>query len=276
MAVIKKILNNNAVLVRDENGEDFIWIGSGLGFQKRTGDVADPNKIEKKFVLQRKQMTEKFASLLENIPTQYVSLTDDIISYAKSEIPYELSDALYISLTDHIANTIRLYNDGIVNINELSWEVKKFYPKEFTVGNKAIELISEKTGIEFTEAEAGNIALHIINAEINSNIGQIENTAKTAKMIRDILSIVRFKNKVELNEESLAYDRFVTHLRFFFKRLDNRKETSVENMLLKQVKDKYHGAYETMKLIGKYLDIHLNEDEQLYLILHIEKLINRN
>ncbi|API91494.1 MULTISPECIES: PRD domain-containing protein [unclassified Virgibacillus] len=276
MAVIKKILNNNAVLVRDENGEDFIWIGSGLGFQKRTGDVADPNKIEKKFVLQRKQMTEKFASLLENIPTQYVSLTDDIISYAKSEIPYELSDALYISLTDHIANTIRLYNDGIVNINELSWEVKKFYPKEFAVGNKAIELISEKTGIEFTEAEAGNIALHIINAEINSNIGQIENTAKTAKMIRDILSIVRFKNKVELNEESLAYDRFVTHLRFFFKRLDNRKETSVENMLLKQVKDKYHGAYETMKLIEKYLDIHLNEDEQLYLILHIEKLINRN
>lgn len=47
---IKKILNNNAVLV-GENGNDFIWIGVGLGFQMKPGLEADETKIQKIFVL---------------------------------------------------------------------------------------------------------------------------------------------------------------------------------------------------------------------------------
>lgn len=50
---IKKILNNNAVLV-GKNGKDFIWIGTGLGFQMKPGLEADESKIEKIFVLKEK------------------------------------------------------------------------------------------------------------------------------------------------------------------------------------------------------------------------------
>lgn len=273
---IKKILNNNAVLIRDGQLKEAILIGTGIGFQKKPGDSAEQNKIDKIFVLRKKETLDRFSTLLENIPVKYVAIADDIISMAKEELDNELSDSIYISLTDHISNSLKLFEEGIASVSELSWEVKKFYPKEFQIGKKGIEIILERTGKELPESEAGNIALHLINSQLNTDLELIENTTKVTKKIKDILNIIRFTNKVELDENSLAYDRFVTHLRFFFKRIDCRREDYLDrgNFLLQQIKDKYRASYFTMRKIEEYLEVELNEDEQLYLCLHIQKLIN--
>ena len=82
---IKKILNNNAVLV-GKDGKDFIWIGTGLGFKMKPGQAADETKIEKVFVL-HKQSSDRLIQLLENIPIQYASLADDIIRMGKKDWP---------------------------------------------------------------------------------------------------------------------------------------------------------------------------------------------
>lgn len=160
---IKKILNNNAVLV-GQDGKDFIWIGTGLGFKMKPGQTADESKIEKVFVLHKNKVSERFLSLLSSIPTNYVSLADDIISLAKAEIKQELSETLYVSLTDHLYNLFKLHEQGITVTNRLSWEIKKFYQQEFEVGKKALEMIGQETGVVFEEEEAGNIAMHLINA----------------------------------------------------------------------------------------------------------------
>jgi beta-glucoside operon transcriptional antiterminator len=41
---IKKILNNNAVVVSDNN-EEKIAIGAGIAFEKRKNDIINPSKI---------------------------------------------------------------------------------------------------------------------------------------------------------------------------------------------------------------------------------------
>ena len=105
---INNILNNNAVLV-GQDGKDFIWIGTGLGFKMKPGQTADESKIEKVFVLHKNKVSERFLSLLSSIPTNYVSLADDIISLAKAEIKQELSETLYVSLTDHLYNLFKLH-----------------------------------------------------------------------------------------------------------------------------------------------------------------------
>lgn len=268
---IKKILNNNAVLVRREN-KDFIWIGTGLGFKKKPGEEADQNKIEKIFVLQQKS-SEHLVQLLENIPIQYASLADDIIRYAKKILEYELSDSIYISLTDHLYNLVKLKKAGISINNKIAWEIKKFYPTEFAIGTYAIQLIQEKTELSLDESEISNIALHFINAQINDNAEKTEDLQQLTKKIKDIVSIIRLRNKVEIDEESLAFERFVTHLRFFFKRLEKAEKNSSGNSLLVHVVDKYPQAYETTRLIEKYLNVTLYDDEQLYLTLHVQKLI---
>ncbi|MHC5373538.1 PRD domain-containing protein [Enterococcus sp. LJL120] len=269
---IKKILNNNAVLV-GKDGQDFIWIGAGLGFQKKPGQEAEEEKIEKVFVLHQKKASERFLSLMEAIPIEYASLTDDIISMAQKELTHDLSDSLYVSLTDHLYNLVKLSQQGVVLHNRLSWEIKKFYPKEFALGKKSLELIETEFKVSLLEEEAGNIAMHLINAQLSDEIDNPENVQQIAKKIRDIIAIIRISNKIEINENSLAFDRFVTHLRFFFQRLENREGQNKENPLLNHVKDQYYQAFETMLLVEKYLQVILNDDEKLYLSLHIQKII---
>jgi beta-glucoside operon transcriptional antiterminator len=120
--------------------------------------------------------------------------------------------------------------------------------------------------------EIGNIALHLINAQTKD----FNQTKENSRKIKDILTLIRINNKIELDSESLAYDRFITHLRFFFKRMNNRVNKNVENPLIKEVITRYPESYQTMKLIEEYLNVELNQDEQVYLCLHIQKLIENN
>lgn len=271
---IKKILNNNAVLV-GQDGKDFIWIGTYFGFKMKPGQTADESKIEKVFVLHKKS-SDRLMELLENIPIQYASLADDIIRYGKQVISYQLSDSIYISLTDHIYNLIRLKEEGISINNRLTWEIKRFYPNEYAVGEHAVRLIESKTQFSLNEAEISNIAMHFINAQINDDSEKMEDIELLTQKIKDIISLIRIHNRVHIDENSLAFDRFVTHLRFFFKRIENKEIVEgVGNPLLVHVIDKYPKAYETTRLIGEYLNKTLYDDEQLYLTLHVQKLIDQ-
>ncbi|MFC6464212.1 PRD domain-containing protein [Marinilactibacillus sp. GCM10026970] len=272
---IKKILNNNSVLVKEE-GKDYIWIGTGLGFGKKPGDEADQTKIEKVFILHQKS-SDRLTQLLQDIPIQYASLADDIIRYAKQTITYEISDSIYISLTDHLYNLVKLKREGIFINNKLSWEIRKFYPKEFKVGSYAVVLIEKKMEIKLEESEISNIAMHFINAQINSNTEEFDDIQSVTKKTRDIISLLRIHNKISIDQNSIAYERFVTHLRFFFKRLKNlEKREHPDNPLLVHVVEKYPEAYESTRLIEKYLKVTLYDDEQLYLTLHIQKLIEND
>ncbi|WP_207940436.1 beta-glucoside operon transcriptional antiterminator [Enterococcus sp. DIV2402] len=269
---IKKILNNNSVLV-GEGSKDYIWIGTGIGFKTKPGQEADEKKIERVFVLQ-KQSTKRLMNLLQDMPVEYATLADDIIKYGKQKITYELSDSIYISLTDHLFNTVRLQKEGLHLNNQLFWEIRKFYPNEFLVGEHAVQLINQKFKTTLDDSEASNIAMHFINAQLNSD-EQVENIQSLTQKIRDILAIIRMHNHVDVDEKSLSFERFVTHLRFFFKRLETRTTENSSNPLLVHVIEKYPEAYETTLLIGRYLEKELIDEEQLYLTLHVQKLIEK-
>lgn len=58
---IHKILNNNVVCTKKENETEVVLMGRGLGFQKKVGDTIDESKIEKTFVIETKELSEKLA-----------------------------------------------------------------------------------------------------------------------------------------------------------------------------------------------------------------------
>ena len=274
---IDKIFNNNAVMVKEDNGRDAVIIGCGLAFRKKIGDEVDESLIEKTFILKEKDTLEKFKMILEHIPTEQISLCYDIVEYAKNMLNCELNDYIYVTLTDHISYTLKLFDEGIEIPNILIWEIKKFYPKEYNIGLKALEFIESELGKKINEEEAGNIALHLITAQINGKSDKTDIAYSMTKKIQDILNIVKYTYDIELDEHSLNYERFITHLRFFFKRLNNKTQYRNENedFLLQQVKEKYKDAYKCMLKIEKYLNIELSYEEQLYLTLHIKRIVNR-
>lgn len=279
--IIKKIFNNNSILALDSNKREVVVMGAGIGFRKNVGDKIDIEKVEKTFILKEKDASEKFKIILEDIPKEIIYVCYDIIEYAKNILNTELSEYIYITLTDHISNTIKLYKEGFNISNPIIWEIKKFYPREFEISLKALDFIEEELGIKLPDDEAANIALHLVNSQVNNSYKEVEDVTKQTKMINDILNIVRYTYNIKLDEDSLSYDRFITHLRFFFKRLNkknNNKEESIDNkddFLLKQVKGKYTDAYKCMLKIENYLDKELDDEEKLYLTVHIQRITSK-
>jgi len=196
---IRKIFNNNVILSKNDNNKEIVLMGCGLAFGKRVGDEVDKSKIEKIFILESNDVLEKFKLLLEDVPMEHVSLSHDIIEYAKNILGDELNDYIYITLTDHISYAIKQCAKNVNKPNKLIGEIKKFYTKEFEIGLKALEFIEDETGYKMHEDEAGNIALHLINAQLSKDTDTVEDIYNITKKIEDILNIVKYTYNIELS-----------------------------------------------------------------------------
>ena len=276
---IKKILNNNAIISENDQKDEIIITGKGIAFGKKSGDLIDKDKIEKTFILKHNETSEKFKLLLEDIPVDYVSISYDIIEYAKNILNVQFNDFIYVTLTDHLNFAIQRHKENISYMNALHWEIKKFYSKEYGVGLKALEFISDELGIRFSEDEAANIALHLVNAKIN-NKNEIGETMQLMKMTQDILNIIKYTFGIELDESSLSYERFITHLKFFFQRIMKNTQINNENdFIYEEIRKKYTKAYQCAEKIENYfmkmLDRKLSDEEKTYLAIHIQRITQK-
>lgn len=274
---IAKVINNNVISVFNDQNEELVVMGRGIAFQKKTGEAVDEDKIEKIFKLDNKDVSEKFKTLLYEIPIEYMEVSEEIISRAKTKLGKKLNESIYVSLTDHIHFAVERNKKGLDIKNALLWEIKRLYKDEFLIGKEALHMIEDKLGITLPEDEAGFIAMHIVNAELNEEMPNIVNITK---VMQDILNIVKYHFKIQFDEESLNYYRFVTHLKFFAQRLFTG--TYMENnddFLFEAVKNKHKEAYECTEKINGYLKKQYNHDltdeEKLYLTIHIERVTNR-
>lgn len=277
--IIKKVFNNNVLLAENDQQLEMILLGKGIAFQKKAGDVVDLNKIDKKFVIDSEDSKAKFIELLREVPVNHLELTTKIIVAAESELGTTFNDSIYIGLTDHINYALFRYKQGMQLTNALMWEVKKFYPKEFKAAMNALKTIEYYEGVLFPEDEASFIALHFVNAMQDGE--GMKMTVQATEVIQQILNIVKFHYCIELDESSLNYSRFVTHIRYFIHRLLSQEISSAQDdeFLFLQVKGKYPEAYECACKVQKYLETkfhtELTKEEILYFMLHINRVAER-
>lgn len=279
--VINKILNNNVVMIIDDvSGLERVVMGRGIAFNKKLGDVIDETKIEKVFMLTNSDFKLKLIELVKEIPTKYFSVVEEIVNYTKKKINIEIDEIITITLVDHIHRCIKNLAGGVSLKNGLLWDIKKFYPKEFECGKKAIEIIMEQFNIDIPIDEAANIALHIVNAQINTdNFGDMY----TITMImQEIINIVKYTFRINFDEDSIDYYRFITHIKFFAKRLIENKsyEDTTDIEILDLIKSRYSNSYKCVKdiaefIYGKY-NYKLTNEEELYLTVHIERIVYKS
>ncbi|MEN8078569.1 PRD domain-containing protein [Clostridioides difficile] len=269
---IIKVMNNSLVFVKDNNDNEIIVMGKGIGFMKKVGESIDSTKIEKVFTLKDDDAKKKYFRSMEDISSEYVDITNDIVRYATDKLKCKLNDNVFISLIDHISFAIERYNNNVSLQNRLLWEVKKFYPEEFKVGLYAVNKINDVLNISLPEEEAGNIAFHIVNAQ--SDNAKMENTILMVKMMKDILNIIKYDLKITLDKDSLSYSRFITHLQFFLQRvIEGKLSESKNSFILEQIEsqysDKVNCARNIKNYVEKLLNIEVSDDEVLYLSMHI-------
>ncbi|MCZ0701727.1 beta-glucoside operon transcriptional antiterminator [Natronobacillus azotifigens] len=274
---IKKILNNNVVVSEDKKYEEIVVMGRGLAFQKKIGDQINVDKVEKTFILEEQDVSDKLGELLKEIPEQHFDIAYKIISFAKERLDYKLDDYIYIALTDHLSFAIGRYNQGINLPNALLWEIKKFYKQEYKIAQASLAIIEEDMNIKLPEDEAASIALHLVNSQLSGE--NMEATVQMTKMVNSILAIVKYHYQIVLDEDSINYQRFLTHLKFFalrFVRDEGKTKVGVESFLYEQVKEKYKEAFDCSEKIDEFINKtygwHVSNDEKVFLTLHIQRV----
>lgn len=275
--IIGKILNNNVVVSTNDAGEEVIYMGRGIAFKKKIGDVIDDAFVEKEFVLKDSFTANQFQQLFADIPAEEVEVVKQVVDEAEQVLGVELSPNIYLTLTDHIHYALMRAREGIEIPNPLLFETRKFYPKEYAIAAKAVERFEKNFGVSLPEAEKGFIAFHIVNSE-QAN-GTMETTMQAVEIVRDVLAIIsRFYGKV-FNPDSLNYQRITTHLHYFAQRyLSDDLSGEKDEFLFELIQAKYPKAFQTVQRINEYLiktyGKPIGESEMIYLTIHIERVVN--
>ncbi|MFR1824326.1 MAG: PRD domain-containing protein [Clostridium saudiense] len=271
---VKKVFNNNVVLVVNDLQEEQIVMGKGIGFNKYPKDLIDTSKIEKRFIFNNKQSLNELYILLDRIPLKYIELTSEIIEMGKENIGYDLNDNILITLSDHISYMLKRIDDGLFFRNPLQYEIKQIYPKEYEFSKKAVEYLRVKTNKDIPDSEVSFIALHFANAHLETT--NMEETLLVTKIIDNILDIIKYNYGLDMNENSFDNTRFIAHLRCFIDRQLKNQCVDVDTSLLKIIKINYKNDFKCAENIKNFLEKtynwNVNENELLYLTLHLNRL----
>ena len=272
--IIEKVINNNIISAYEKSGAEVIVMGRGIGFKKKQGEVVPADQISKIFRIKSRTLAEQFKELLANMPLERVRISDEIISHAKDHLKLKLNQSIYVTLTDHINFAIERVSQGIEPQNALLWEIKRFYPQEFQLGIYALELIQDRLDILLPEDEAGFIALHFVNAEYGTDI---RDAVKFPDQMQAIVDIVERDLGILLDESSLHYERFMTHIKFLIQRIYRKELLSSEDRELSLLMQrKYPREYQCSVKIAEYImqatGSRLSEEEIMYLSVHIRRV----
>lgn len=270
MKLLKKI-NNNYALALDSSGEQIIVEGKGVGFIKMPCEIKDLSLISRTYY----DIKEQDVELLKSLSDDVLLVSSKVCTYANKLISEKINPNLLFVLADHIQFCIERYKKQIVIEMPLLYDINFLYPTESKIADYAMKLIEEELKIKLPENEKTGIAFNIINSEIVIDTHKSINT----NIIEICTDIIEKNMNITVHKESFSYSRFVTHLEYLIRRIDEAVLKKEEN------RDMYLTMCErypkVARCVGEIAEVfklegyRLNEDEKLYLMMHINRLCAR-
>ncbi len=270
MQVIKQI-NNNAAVAIDGSGSQVVILGSGLGFGKMPYELNDLSRIERTFY----ELDDRYIDMFSSLPNNIVLASADLIEQAELVISNELNPNLVITLADHLNFAISRMQQGINIAAPLSFDIQQLYSKEYYIGLIGLDIVEKYTNIRLDDSEAASIALHLINGEFEKeDLHSIMSSLNTINGCTDIISDCLH---IAIDKKSFAYNRFLSHLRYLMKRMEDGEGIDDDNeRMLKSIQYQYPEIYECALKIARYLEetyhTACHQSEILYLTLHINRM----
>jgi len=279
MLKIVKVLNSSVVLVEDEDKKEYIIFGKGIGYGKKRGNIVERQSADQFFMPVDDTRVQEVVEMLNAIPPVFLEITQNIIEHAKTVLDATFNNNIYFVLMDHLYFSVQRIKKGMVITNKVFWEIKTYYPKEFSIGLYGIELIEKKLNLILPEEEAANIAFHLVNAQ-SKDIDYRE-SMQAAKLIDVVVNIVKYILKLDFADEDIHYQRFIIHLKFFAERFFTGKMLNNEDdILFLQMSTHYPKAMACAMKIKDYINQHykkeLSNEEIAYLAIHIHRLLSKD
>lgn len=269
MRIIKNI-NNNYALAIDNNGDELIIYGKGIGFGTIPRELEDITNISKSFY----DVDEKYIPMINNLLEGSIIIASKIIDEARFKLNSPISANVIFTLADHISFAVKRYKDNIQVTLPILYDVQRSFAEEVELGKYRIKLINEYYDISLPKWEAAYIALQIINGE-----GQVQNDKliKEQKAVQDITRIVENEYHIIIDKNGFNYSRFATHIQYMLKRGRSKHLLNTANKdIFESLKTNYPQAYICAEKISDYINniynVKLTDEELLYLMLHINRM----
>lgn len=274
--IVKKRINNNVILA-EENAKEMIVTGKGIGFRAYPKDEVDQTKVEQLFLPTGKWDTMQIAALLKDTDIADIQLAEAIILIGEKLLQQKIQRTSMLSLLDHIIFALERSKEKIAMKSPIEWEVKHFYPQEMKIGEQAVELINRIKGVKLPESEQIFIALHFVHYQIDSSATMPE-MMTYLETIRDITQMIKFEFQMEIDEDSVYFQRFLHHLKcYLLIRKGEEEKRFIRQPLARLIKEDYQREFKCARKIDCYLTekygVAPSSDEQVYLTLHLARLI---
>lgn len=272
MKVIKNI-NNNVSLCLDEDQNEVVVFGRGVGFTKPPYEI-DKSKIQRIYY----NIQPEYIQVISAIPNQVIEISTQIIDYARSKMNITFSDSIVFTLADHINFAIKRNKENLNVQLPIIQDIEYFYKNEMEIGREALLMLNDELEVCLPEEEAAFIALHIINAEQTNLSNNEVNLDK--EIIHNITKMIEVYFRFEIDKKGFNYSRFVSHMRYLIQRKKENKLFINENgKLYETLCLNYPETKKCVEWIWKYLkqtiECELTEEEIIYLMIHINRLCSR-
>lgn len=272
MQVIKKI-NNNVAICLDQNNDELVAFGKGIGFPAMPYKLTDLRKIRMTFY---RMDTHNF-KLIQELPANILDISAEIIHEAQVVLKHDLNPNILFSLADHINFAIQRAKQNLKVEYPFSYDIQAFYPQEYHVGELAVKLINQKLNVKLPPEEKIAIAMHFINSQMVTTL-QLSETSFNS-IAEMAVKEVEKQFGLTVDRKSFIYNRFVTHLRYYLKRLESKKQINdgSSKLIRTSFKQSYPKVYQCTVDIVNQIDGQLHttstDDEVFYLMIYVQRMI---
>lgn len=271
MRVLKSI-NNNISHCLDSNGREVIAFGKGIGFYRPDEEIP-LSRINRTFY----NIKDTYYGVLRSIPTVVINTAIRIIDMVSDELNIAFPSSSAIALADHLQFAIERKDKAIYLEMPLIQDLRQLYPDEMAAAEKALKMIEKMTGEKLPRMEAGTLALHFINDRITYRERE---TIDSRKVIESCTGIIEKEFGISIDRESFNYSRFVTHLDYLIRRILSNEQINSQNIeafeqLKSQYPDSFKCAFRMTEYLNEIYSTRLNDEENIYLAIHINRLVSR-
>lgn len=203
---------------------------------------------------------------------------DKIIKKVLSEKKLQLPDDAKENLCIHTAIAIQRakYDKNVSYPASLANKIENTF--EYTVAKEIVEQIYKQNKIDLSCAEVYYIAQCLLASKKIFDIGETKDKAHVKKLVNIILREIHDKLSIDFTNDEFLLDGLTLHLNIALTRV--HFQMNIRNELLETIKNDYPLAFQmgviAGKVVEKYDNIKINENEIGYIALHFGAAISRN
>lgn len=268
-----KALNNNVIIALNNDDQEVVLIGKGIGFNKKRNDIIQEDTVEKLFELRNKAEQENYKKLLPSMEDSTLEAIITAIEMIKRRSNTLINEKVHVALTDHILFAITRLKRGMEITNPFLSETKALYPFEYELASEIVDNMNQSLDIQLPEGEVGFIALHVHSAITDKSLSDL---SVYSNLLSRLTRTIEEQLKIDIDREGIDYLRLVRHIRYTIERVINGEKMEepmkLANLLKKEYPMCYNLAWKLIKMMQQTLKKPVYDAEAVYLTMRLQRL----